>query len=195
GTKQDKIDAGDAVSRMGAGGELEAAADGALPQAPRRGALLLRPDHRHRHAAGGLLREGNDGFLSARQIRIFDYPRFAEPLRDRVRDRAAELASAAGVTIEHIAKKHIRKEEVVAKVLTVRGDHPGLVHIISAMEANPRPPAGSGSVGANGASHLSVAVLEPIARRRASHGRRSQRFRYGSAERSLRAYRPIADSP
>jgi hypothetical protein len=23
------------------------------------------------------------GFLSARQIRVFDYPRFAEPLRDR----------------------------------------------------------------------------------------------------------------
>ena len=52
------------------------------------------------------------GFLSARQIRIFDYPRFAEPLRDRVRDRAAELASAAGVTIEHTAKKHIRKEDI-----------------------------------------------------------------------------------
>jgi hypothetical protein len=45
------------------------------------------------------------------------------------------LASAAGVTIEHIAKKHIRKEDVVAKILAVRGDHPGLVHIISAMEA------------------------------------------------------------
>src|SRR6476619_5561428 len=75
------------------------------------------------------------GFLSARQIRVFDYPRFAEPLRDRVRDRAAELASAAGVTIEHIAKQHIRKEDVVAKILAVRGDHPGLVHIISAMEA------------------------------------------------------------
>jgi hypothetical protein len=41
------------------------------------------------------------GFLSVRQIRVFDYPRFAEPLRDRVRDRAAELASAAGVTIEY----------------------------------------------------------------------------------------------
>jgi hypothetical protein len=40
------------------------------------------------------------GFLFARQIRVFDYPRFAEPLRDRVRDRAGELASAAGVTIE-----------------------------------------------------------------------------------------------
>jgi hypothetical protein len=54
-----------------------------------------------------------------------------------VRDRGAELASAAGVTIEHIAKKHIRKEDVVATTLAVRGDHPGLVHIISAMEACP----------------------------------------------------------
>ena len=75
------------------------------------------------------------GFLSARQIRIFDYPRFAEPLRDRVRDRATELSSATGVIIEHIAKNHLRKEDIVAKVLAALGDHPGLVHIISAMEA------------------------------------------------------------
>ena len=97
--------------------------------------FLLRPDHRHRHIAGSLLCAGNDGISLARQIRIFDYPRFAEPLRDRVRDRAAELARAAGVTIEHIAKSHIRKEDIVARVLIRRGDHPGLVHIISAMEA------------------------------------------------------------
>src|SRR5439155_17213404 len=45
----------------GAGGEVAAAADGALPRAPRRGALLLRPDHRHRNAARGLLCEGDDG--------------------------------------------------------------------------------------------------------------------------------------
>jgi hypothetical protein len=38
-------------------------------------------------------------FLWAQGVRIFDYPRFAEPLRDRIRARAAELASAAGVTI------------------------------------------------------------------------------------------------
>ena len=79
--------------------------------------------------------QGMTAFLSARQIRIFDYPRFAEPLRDRVRVRAAELARAAGVTIEHVAKSHIRKEGIVAKVLARRGDDPGLVHIISAMEA------------------------------------------------------------
>ena len=62
---------------------------------------------------GACYAKGMMGFLSVRQIRVFDYPRFAESLRDRVRDRAAELASAAGVTIEHIAKKHIRKEDVV----------------------------------------------------------------------------------
>jgi len=31
--------------------------------------------------------------------------------------------------VEHIAKSHIRKEAVVAKVLERRGDHPGLMHI------------------------------------------------------------------
>ena len=33
------------------------------------------------------------------------------------------------------SKSHIRKEEVVAKVLARRGDHPGLVHVISAIES------------------------------------------------------------
>ena len=78
--------------------------------------------------------DGMTKFLKAAQVRIFDYPRFAEPLRDRVRERAAALATAAGIAIEHIGKKHVRKEAVVAKVLERRGEHTGLVHIISAME-------------------------------------------------------------
>ncbi len=78
---------------------------------------------------------GMTRFLYAKQIRIFDYPAFAARLRDRVRERAASLAAEAGMTIEHIAKNHIRKEAVVAKVLERRGEHPGLVHVISAMEA------------------------------------------------------------
>jgi hypothetical protein len=80
--------------------------------------------------AGGMTR-----YLNAQGIRIFDYPQFAMKLRDRVRDCATTLAAEAGVTIEYIAKSHIRKEAVVARVLDQRGDHPGLVHIISAMEA------------------------------------------------------------
>jgi hypothetical protein len=78
---------------------------------------------------------GMTGYLNASGIRIFDYPDFATTLRDRVRERAASLAAEAGVLIEHIAKPHVRKEDVVARVLEQRGDHPGLVHVISAMEA------------------------------------------------------------
>ena len=78
---------------------------------------------------------GMTKFLHAIGVRIFDYPQFASTLRDRVRERAASLAAQAGITIEHIAKSHIRKEAVVAEVLKRRGEHPGLVHVISAMEA------------------------------------------------------------
>jgi hypothetical protein len=79
--------------------------------------------------AGGMTR-----YLKANGVRIFDYPQFAMTLRDHVRERAASLAAEAGVTIEHIAKSHIRKEAVVARVLAQRGEHPGLVHVLSAME-------------------------------------------------------------
>ena len=78
---------------------------------------------------------GMTSFLYAKGIRIFDYARFAEPLREQIRERAEQLAASQGVRIEYIAKAHVRKEDVVAKVLAARGDHPGLVHVISAMEA------------------------------------------------------------
>ena len=78
---------------------------------------------------------GMTSFLNAKGIRIFDYARFAEPLREAIRERARQLADAQGARIEHIAKAHIRKEDVVAKVLAARGDQPGLVHVISAMES------------------------------------------------------------
>ena len=78
---------------------------------------------------------GMTRFLYARDVRIFDYPQFAATLCDRMWERAALLAAQAGIDIEHIAKSHIRKEAVVAKALETRGDHPGLVHVISAMEA------------------------------------------------------------
>jgi hypothetical protein len=83
---------------------------------------------------GACFAGGMTHILYAKGIRIFDYAQFTAPLRDLVRERAAAIAREAGVTIEHIAKRHIRKEEVVAKILAKRGDHPGLVHVISAME-------------------------------------------------------------
>ena len=79
--------------------------------------------------------EGMTHFMYMNQIRIFDYARFAEPLRDRIREKAQALADESGVSIEFVSKSHIRKEDLVAAVLKERGDHPGLVHILSAIEA------------------------------------------------------------
>ena len=81
--------------------------------------------------------DGMTSFLYSRGIRIFDYAKFAEPLRERIREHTAEVCAVAGLDIEHVSKSHIRKEELVQAVLAKRGDAPGLVHVISAMEACP----------------------------------------------------------
>jgi hypothetical protein len=84
---------------------------------------------------GACFADGMTSFLRSRGIRIFDYQQFALPLRERIRANAQALAAEHGGAIEHIGKAHIRKEDVVAKVLATRGDAPGLVHVMSAMEA------------------------------------------------------------
>lgn len=75
--------------------------------------------------------------LRSLKIRLFDYTQFAEPLRDEIRDNAERLAQDNGLEIEFIRRKDFRKEERVKNIIAKRGDHPGLVHIFSAMEPCP----------------------------------------------------------
>jgi len=77
---------------------------------------------------------GMTSYLYEHKIRIFDYPRFAEPFRNQLRENAAQVAADNGLEIEHLRKKNFRKEDKVKKVLQKRGGHPGLVWIFSAME-------------------------------------------------------------
>jgi hypothetical protein len=81
--------------------------------------------------------EGMTSYLNAHHIRIFDYPRFAEPLRDEIRTNAEKLARENGIEIEFMRKTTFRKEARVKEILAKRGGHPGLVHILSAMESCP----------------------------------------------------------
>ena len=79
--------------------------------------------------------DGMAAHLRAQGIRLFDFPRFAEPLRDEIRANAERLAAEAGVEIEFIrSAKSFRKEDRIRQILQERGDRPGLVHIFSAME-------------------------------------------------------------
>ena len=78
--------------------------------------------------------QGMTWYLYQQGIRIFDYAKFAEPLRERIRENAEVLAEANGVKIEFVRKKDFRKENRIQQILKQRGDQPGLVHIFGAME-------------------------------------------------------------
>ena len=77
------------------------------------------------------------GYLYARKIRIFDYAQWANPLREVLRQNAERIAAEAGLQIEFIRRKNFRKEDRIREIVAQRGDHPGLVHVFSAMEACP----------------------------------------------------------
>jgi hypothetical protein len=78
---------------------------------------------------------GMTSYLKTNGIRIFDYAKFAEPLRDQIRRNAERLAEKNGIEIQFLRKSNIRKETIVEEILAERGDEPGLVGILSAMEA------------------------------------------------------------
>jgi hypothetical protein len=99
-------------------------------------------------------------FLFSRGIRIFDYPKFADPPRERVRQRAQEVCDANGVCIEHINMSHFRKEDLVARALAQRGNAPGLVHVISTMESYPKLQAGGTRATAMSCSALNGQEIE-----------------------------------
>ena len=79
--------------------------------------------------------EGMTGYLYGHRVRIFDYPRWAQPLREALRENAERLAAENGLEIEFIRRaKSFRKEDKIHQVLQQRGEHPGLVWIFSTME-------------------------------------------------------------
>jgi hypothetical protein len=81
--------------------------------------------------------EAMSAYLRFKSIRIFDYARWAEPLREQIRQNAQRLAEEAGLSIEHLRHSNVRKESLVRDILKKRGTHEGLVCIFSAMEACP----------------------------------------------------------
>lgn len=78
--------------------------------------------------------QGMTKYLYVHGIRIFDYVQFAKPLGEQIRANAEEIARTDGLEIEFIRKKNFRQEARVQEILEKRGDHPGVVHIFSAME-------------------------------------------------------------
>lgn len=81
--------------------------------------------------------QGMTRYMYQNQERIFDYPKFAEPFKETIRANAERIAKENGLEIEFIRKSGVRKESIISEKIEKRGNHPGIVHIISAMEACP----------------------------------------------------------
>jgi hypothetical protein len=95
---------------------------------------LPGPDADFRHSSGGLFCRGMTNSLYERKVKIFDYPKFAESFRNRIRENAEKMAAEAGIEIEFIRKRNFRKEDRVKEIIAERGEHAGLVCIFPAME-------------------------------------------------------------
>ncbi len=77
---------------------------------------------------------GITNYFYEHDLRIFSFTEWAKPLREAIRENAARLAAEAGLEIEVVRKKKVRKEDRVQEILEARGRHPGLVCILAAME-------------------------------------------------------------
>src|ERR1039458_3699203 len=61
--------------------------------------------------------DGMTAYLCDHNVRIFDYPRFADPFRTRMRENAEKLAADNVIQIERMRKKTFRKETRVKHIL------------------------------------------------------------------------------
>ncbi|MGI6448857.1 MAG: MarR family transcriptional regulator [Desulfitobacteriia bacterium] len=79
---------------------------------------------------------GMTSYLYSKNIKIFDYPSWANDLRDEIRTHAEQIAKDNKLDIEFIRKVgEFRKDNRIQEIIKTRGDHPGLIHIFSAMES------------------------------------------------------------
>ena len=79
--------------------------------------------------------DGMTSFFFARRWRIFDFASIFKPVTDGIIENVKQMAASNNVEIEYVRKVgSFRKEDKVAKIMEVRGNKPGLVHIFSQLE-------------------------------------------------------------
>ena len=75
--------------------------------------------------------------LAKRGVRLFDFPKYAEPLRDEIRENAERIAREAGLKIDHNRRKDFRKEERIKEIVAQRGDLSGCSSISTDTTGSP----------------------------------------------------------
>jgi hypothetical protein len=80
-------------------------------------------------------KDGVYSYMRHHGVRVGDLESHFKTLNLRVRARANEIAERNGLGVEYIRKPNFRKDERIKAIVKKRGDHPGLVHVFSVVEA------------------------------------------------------------
>ena len=72
---------------------------------------------------------GMTAHLFNKGVRIFDYVKFAEPLKDIIKQNAEQIAKENNLQIGFVRNPHVHKEDLIKEKLLQRGNAPGIIHI------------------------------------------------------------------
>jgi hypothetical protein len=78
---------------------------------------------------------GMTDFMNKSGVKIFEYTKFVEPFREKIRPNAEMLATKNNLNIEFVRNTNARKENIEKKHFD--GKKTGLGYILSAIEACP----------------------------------------------------------
>jgi len=77
---------------------------------------------------------GMTAHLYDKGVKVFDYVKYAEPLKDIIKHNAEQLARDNNIQIEFVRNASIRKEDLIKEKLLKCNNASGIIHILSAME-------------------------------------------------------------
>lgn len=77
---------------------------------------------------------GMTAYLYSKKVNIFDYVKFAEPLKDIIKQNTEQIAKENNIEIEFVRNTSIRKEDLIKGKLLQKGSATGIIHILSALE-------------------------------------------------------------
>lgn len=80
-------------------------------------------------------KDGVYAYMRKHGIAVGDLERHFKALNLEIRATAEGIASRAGLEIDYIRKSNFRKDDRIREIIYERGDHPGLVHVFSAIES------------------------------------------------------------
>lgn len=78
--------------------------------------------------------EGVMKYLSSNRILLKDFTKYAEELAKKIKDGAIAIAQKEEVQYQYLNNSKIRKDELVKSIIETRGNHPGLVVVLSSLE-------------------------------------------------------------